>query len=99
MHLPLSFLAYTSIIGIVSTILILFVVFFDGFSKQTSPGSLISPAPTDLAPYSVETLGVAFGLMMAGFSGHAVIPSLAKDMRDPRQFDKMIEWAFVRQRL
>jgi hypothetical protein len=30
------------------------------------------------------------------FSGHAVIPSLARDMVDPTQFDAMINWAFVR---
>lgn len=29
------------------------------------------------------------------FSGHAVIPSLARDMLDPTQFDRMINWAFV----
>lgn len=29
------------------------------------------------------------------FAGHAVIPSLAKDMIDPSQFDYMIDWAFV----
>ncbi|KAG6842515.1 hypothetical protein C0991_000041 [Blastosporella zonata] len=28
------------------------------------------------------------------FSGHTVVPSLAKDMIDPTQFDRMINWAF-----
>ncbi len=28
------------------------------------------------------------------FSGHAVMPSLARDMIDPTQFDSMIDWAF-----
>ncbi|KAL0580302.1 hypothetical protein V5O48_001719 [Marasmius crinis-equi] len=32
---------------------------------------------------------------MAGFSGHAVIPSLARDMANPDQFDTMINWAFI----
>ncbi|CAE6527549.1 unnamed protein product [Rhizoctonia solani] len=31
---------------------------------------------------------------MAGFSGHAVIPSLARDMAEPERFDSMINWAF-----
>jgi hypothetical protein len=30
------------------------------------------------------------------FSGHAVIPSLARDMVNPEEFDKMINLAFVR---
>jgi hypothetical protein len=29
------------------------------------------------------------------FSGHAVIPSLARDMINPEDFDHMINWAFV----
>lgn len=30
------------------------------------------------------------------FAGHAVIPSLAKDMKEPQRFDHMINTAFVR---
>lgn len=30
------------------------------------------------------------------FSGHAVIPSIARDMRHPEEFDSMINYAFVR---
>ncbi|KAF8761065.1 Transmembrane amino acid transporter protein [Rhizoctonia solani] len=33
-------------------------------------------------------------LFMAGFAGHAVIPSLARDMAEPEHFDSMINWAF-----
>ena len=44
---------------------------------------------------SLNNLGIAFGLFMAGFSGHAVIPSLARDMVNPEEFDTMINWAFV----
>ncbi|KAI0374250.1 hypothetical protein BV20DRAFT_1110835 [Pilatotrama ljubarskyi] len=29
------------------------------------------------------------------FSGHAVIPTLARDMIDPSRFDEMINWAFI----
>ncbi|ELU41605.1 transmembrane amino acid transporter domain-containing protein [Rhizoctonia solani AG-1 IA] len=39
------------------------------------------PAPTDLAPNWA-------------FAGHAVIPSLARDMAEPEHFDSMINWAF-----
>ncbi|KAJ7066988.1 transmembrane amino acid transporter protein-domain-containing protein [Mycena amicta] len=73
--LPLALLSYTSILGILSTIIVLFVLLVDGVSKTERPGSLWSPA--------------------RHFSGHAVIPSLARDMIDPSEFDKMIDWAFV----
>ncbi|KAK7058807.1 hypothetical protein VNI00_001431 [Paramarasmius palmivorus] len=92
--LPLSLLSYTSILGILSTILLVVVVLADGLSKTEYPGSLWSPAETSLSISSWTNLGLAYGLFMAGFSGHAVIPSLARDMANPEQFDTMINWAF-----
>ncbi|KAG6878417.1 hypothetical protein C0993_007018 [Termitomyces sp. T159_Od127] len=92
--LPLSLLSYTSILGILSSILIIFVVLIDGFCKSEAPGSIWKPAETNFGVHNPRNLGLAFGLFMAGFSGHAVIPSLARDMKDPSQFDKMINWAF-----
>ncbi|CAE7191913.1 unnamed protein product [Rhizoctonia solani] len=61
--------------------------------QTQAPGSLWEAAPTDLAP-NWATLPVSFGLFMAGFAGHAVIPSLARDMAEPERFDGMINWAF-----
>ncbi|KAG6813077.1 hypothetical protein H0H92_014136 [Tricholoma furcatifolium] len=60
-----------------------------------APGSLWSPAQTNFGVQNSRGLGLAFGLFMAGFSGHSVIPSLAMDMMDPSQFDRMINWAFL----
>ncbi|CAA7266602.1 unnamed protein product [Cyclocybe aegerita] len=93
--LPLSLLSYTSVLGIISTILMVVVIFIDGLSKTDAPGSLWVGAETDVGVKSFTHLGIAFGLFMAGFSGHAVIPSLARDMMDPTQFDRMINRAFV----
>ncbi|KAF8078445.1 transmembrane amino acid transporter protein-domain-containing protein [Lyophyllum atratum] len=93
--LPLSLLSYTSILGIISSVLIIIVVIVDGFSKPDAPGSFWSPAETSIGPGNLNDLGLAFGLFMAGFSGHAVIPSLARDMADPSQFNRMINWAFA----
>ncbi|KAJ7202464.1 transmembrane amino acid transporter protein-domain-containing protein [Mycena haematopus] len=93
--LPLSLLSYTSILGIISTILVVFVILVDGVSKTDAPGSLWSPAEMSLGIDNWNHLGIAFGLFMAGFSGHAVIPSLARDMIDPSEFNKMIDWAFI----
>lgn len=92
---PLSVLSYTSIIGIISTLLIVIVLFIDGLSKPDAPGSLWSPAPTSFTIAGWGELGVAFGLFMAGFSGHAVLPSLARDMANPKEFDRMITMAFA----
>ncbi|KAI0662739.1 transmembrane amino acid transporter protein-domain-containing protein [Cubamyces menziesii] len=93
--LPLSVLSYASIIGIFSLMAIIGIILFDGFTKFDSPGSLWSPADTSLGIDNFRELGIAFGLFMAGFSGHAVIPTLARDMIDPSRFDEMINWAFA----
>ena len=53
-------------LGILSTLSIIAVVFIDGFSKCDSPGSLWSHADTQLGIGSWGKLGVAFGLFMAG---------------------------------
>ncbi|KAJ7597211.1 transmembrane amino acid transporter protein-domain-containing protein [Mycena floridula] len=93
--LPLSLLSSLSILGIISTLLIVMVVCVDGLSKTDSPGSLWAPAETSFGVGSFRSLGLSFGLFMAGYSGHAILPSLARDMKDPSQFNKMIEWAFI----
>ncbi|KAI5122591.1 hypothetical protein M0805_004807 [Coniferiporia weirii] len=92
---PLSVLSYTSILGILSTLLIIFVLLIDGMSKPDAPGSLWKPAPTSLTVSGWGEMGMAFGLFMAGFSGHAVLPSLARDMAEPREFNRMINSAFM----
>ena len=38
---------------------------------------------------------LAFGLVMAGFSGHAVFPSIYRDMEDPKQYERMVDIAYV----
>ncbi|KAH9857857.1 transmembrane amino acid transporter protein-domain-containing protein [Lenzites betulinus] len=93
--MPLSVLSYASIAGIFSLVAIIGIILFDGFTKFDSPGSLWKPADMSLGIDNYRELGVAFGLFMAGFSGHAVIPTLARDMIDPSRFDEMINWAFA----
>ena len=66
--MPLSVLSYASILGLISTLLIIAVILIDGFSKRESPGSLWSPADTSLGIASLEKLGLSFGLFMAGVS-------------------------------
>lgn len=92
--LPLSLLSYASLVGVLSTLFIIFTVIFDGATKMEGPGSLWQPAETTLGAMSQLKLTLAFGLFMAGFSGHAVIPSLALDMENPEEFDSMMDIAF-----
>ncbi|SPO27405.1 related to amino acid transport protein [Ustilago trichophora] len=92
--LPLKFLSPISVIGIVSTFTLVVVVISDGLIKRDAPGSLFSPAPTTLGP-RWDRLPLSFGLIMSGFSSHPIIPSLVRDMKDPGQFPRMLNLAYV----
>ena len=70
MLMPLSYLSYISVLGVLSTFLVVAVMFFDGFSTFESPGSLWNPAETSFSFRSFTDLGVSFGLFMAGVSHH-----------------------------
>lgn len=74
--LPLSVLSYASILGIMSTFMIVAVVLVDGFLKTTAPGSIWSPAPTSWTFGGWTDLGLAFGLFMAGVRHDVVSYSL-----------------------
>ncbi|KAJ7666414.1 transmembrane amino acid transporter protein-domain-containing protein [Mycena rosella] len=93
--LPLSLLSYSSILGIASTVLIISVILVDGLTKHTTPGSLWSPAETSVGINSWDNLGIAFGLFIAGFGCHPLIPSLTRDMIEPHKFERMINLAFT----
>lgn len=61
-------------IGIISILWIIGVMFIDGLSKQDSPGSLWSPAETQLGTGNWVEIGVAFGLFMAGVHSSLLLP-------------------------
>jgi vesicular inhibitory amino acid transporter len=71
--LPLSLLSYTSLLGILSTLLIIVVIFIDGFSIQQGPGSLWDPADTAWGFDGATRLGIAFGLFIAGVSRELLV--------------------------
>lgn len=78
--MPLSVLSYASVLGVLSTLFLVGVMFYDGFSKNESPGSLWVPAETSLVFGSLGQLGLSFGLFMAGVS--AVVQLLPGDAND-----------------
>ncbi|GAA6019651.1 hypothetical protein JCM10207_006958 [Rhodosporidiobolus poonsookiae] len=92
--LPLRLLSLTSLLGIFSSIIVVAVLIADGTLKLDAPGSLHDIMPTSLAP-RWGRMPLSFGLFMSGFSGHAVVPSLYRDMKNPRHFPSMAAVAFT----
>ena len=94
--LPLHLLSLPSLLSTISTFLLVLVILLDGLIKTSAPGSIIHPSPTSFGPELKDAnwLG-GIGLVLAGFGGHAVVPSLARDMRNPHHFDQVINKAFA----
>ncbi|GAA5987394.1 hypothetical protein JCM10908_001938 [Rhodotorula pacifica] len=92
--LPLRILSLTSLLGIMSSFVLLAVIAADGFIKREAPGSLWEVMPTSFEP-RWRRFPLSFGLLMSGFSGHAVVPSLYRDMAQPTSFNSMIDVAYI----
>lgn len=93
--LPLRLLSLTSLISVLSTFVLIFSVIADSLIKPSAPGSLWDPMPTTWGVSNWEKVPLSFGLLMSGFAGHAVLPSLARDMAEPKDFDRMVDTAYV----
>ncbi|GME68712.1 unnamed protein product [[Candida] boidinii] len=93
--LPLNILSFLSFIGISCTSSIVILLLVCGFIKgDQSPGSLLSPMPTNLWPSSLKNLLISVGIFMAPWGGHAVYPELFRDMRHPSKYEKCVDSAF-----
>ncbi|OWZ29942.1 solute carrier family 32 (vesicular inhibitory amino acid transporter) [Cryptococcus neoformans c8] len=99
--LPLRLLSLPSLLSSISSLLLIIVLLIDGFLPSPEPssistGSLLHPSPTSLSPeWSRGNWLGGIGLALAGFGGHAVMPSLARDMKQPEKFDRVVNWAFA----
>ncbi|KAI8636937.1 transmembrane amino acid transporter protein-domain-containing protein [Parasitella parasitica] len=92
--LPIKKLAYTSLIGIIACVSLVIIVLYDGLSKEQRPGSLFDPMDTEIIPNDISNLPLSFGLIMSGFAGHAVFPSIYRDMENPKQYNRMVDLTY-----
>lgn len=66
------------------------ILIFDGLSKSTRPGSLHEAEITSIFPSNWDKVPLSLGLLMAGFSGHAVFPTIYRQMKRPEQFPTLL---------
>ncbi|CAG8499900.1 1109_t:CDS:2 [Ambispora gerdemannii] len=93
--MPVHMLSYTSLLGIISASSLVSVVIYDGLSKPTAPGSLIEPMETTLFPTTWMAVPLTFGLINAGFTGHAVLPSIYRDMKKPQSVEASVNISYL----
>ncbi|KAJ3262334.1 hypothetical protein HK103_002775 [Boothiomyces macroporosus] len=98
----LAIVSYGSLIGIIAILNLVAILLVDGFSKSTAPGSLWEPGNTSVLPPAYYPIPLAFGLIMAGFSGmfkltlgHSVFPNLYRDMREPEKFPLLLKSTYL----
>ncbi|KAG7007976.1 vacuolar amino acid transporter 1 [Physcia stellaris] len=92
---PLRYLSFTSVLGIMSCLGIVTLVVVDGLLKPRSPGSLRDPVATHAFPSQWSTLPLSFGLLMSPWGGHSVFPNIYRDMRHPQKYTRAINYTFV----
>ncbi|RIB05080.1 transmembrane amino acid transporter protein [Gigaspora rosea] len=92
--IDIKYLSYFSLLGIVSAIILVFVVIIDGITRNEQPGSLFNPMKTELWPTDWNSLPFSFGLIIAGFAGHSVFPSIYLDMQTPDKYQKAISISY-----
>ncbi|KAI9802856.1 MAG: hypothetical protein M1833_001455 [Piccolia ochrophora] len=93
--LPLQVLSFSSVLGIISCLGIVTIIFVDGLLKEHTPGSLREPAATYMFPTNWLTLPLSFGLLMSPWGGHGVFPNIYRDMRHPRKYTKGLKITYT----
>ncbi|KAI8917263.1 transmembrane amino acid transporter protein-domain-containing protein [Powellomyces hirtus] len=88
-------LTYASFVGVVAIINLVIIVLVDGLSVDRAPGSLWDPAVTEMWPRSWQNVALAVGIMFVGFDGHAVFPTIYRDLKTPTDFPKAINVTYV----
>jgi vesicular inhibitory amino acid transporter len=89
--LPLRFLSFTSILGVMSCFGIVLAVWVDGLIKPHAPGSIREPATQYLFPKNWLTIPLSFGLLMSPWGGHSVFPNIYRDMRHPYKYRRGVD--------
>ncbi|KLT40369.1 hypothetical protein CC85DRAFT_297557 [Cutaneotrichosporon oleaginosum] len=94
--MPLRWLAVPSVLSTAAVVVLIGIILFDGLWKKHAPGSLLDPMPTRLGPEMKMMNWVGgVGLVLAGYGGHAVIPAIAKDARNPAAIDRLFNISFT----
>ncbi|RMZ81482.1 hypothetical protein DV738_g2214, partial [Chaetothyriales sp. CBS 135597] len=92
---PFRLLSVTSILGIISCLGIMVIVIIDGFIKPHRPGSLLEVAKTYAFPQNWLAVPLSFGLFMAPWGGHSVIPAIYTDMRHPKKYKRALAYTYT----
>jgi len=96
----LAWLSYFSILGVIASLFLFTVVLIQGASIPHNPepgmptGSFLHPSKTTLYT-SIDQWPLCFGLIMVGYAGHAVFPSLYTGMQDTKMYRTVLNITYL----
>ena len=92
----LALLSNLSVIGIVATTLLLVVLVETGFvtPKTYHTGSFYSINFAELEAFDSH-IPMSIGIIMSGFAGHAVFPSIYEAMEDKDRFPRLMDAVYI----
>ncbi|KAF2823621.1 vacuolar amino acid transporter-like protein 1 [Ophiobolus disseminans] len=93
--LPLRFLSFTSVLGVMSCFGIVLAVWVDGLLKPHAPGSIRQPMTQYLFPDNWLTIPLSIGLLMSPWGGHSVFPNIYRDMRHPYKYRRGVDITYI----
>lgn len=93
-------LSYLSMVGTFATICVVGAVIisylFEGDLTEEAAKTLATPPdPPYHNFFRPDGMAVTFGLVAYCFSGHAIIPSIYRSMKNPQDYEKMVNWSFM----
>jgi vesicular inhibitory amino acid transporter len=93
-------LSYLSMVGTFATVCVVGAVIFsyliEGDLTQEAAKRLAAPSdPPYHDLFRPDGMAITFGLVAYCFSGHAIIPSIYKSMKNPQEFEKVVDLSFM----
>ncbi|CAG8647370.1 13814_t:CDS:2, partial [Dentiscutata heterogama] len=93
--IDIKYLSYCSLLGVLAAVFLAIIVAINGFTQNEQPGSLLNPMQTELWPSNWNSLPLSFGLLVAGYSGHAIFPSIYLKMETPEKFSSLVDISYA----
>ncbi|KAJ3133542.1 hypothetical protein HK100_004299 [Physocladia obscura] len=96
----MGWLAYGSVLGLLTLAALFLILVFDGVVTPTTPGSIWVPAETNLWPVETSAFGevksmwLAAGLFVVGLDAHAVFPGIYRDLKVKKEFGGVVQRAY-----
>ncbi|KAI8621334.1 transmembrane amino acid transporter protein-domain-containing protein [Chytriomyces sp. MP71] len=96
----LGWLAYSSLLGVLTVASLFMILVFNGLKTPEAPGSLWEWSETDFWPSEVDpfkppNMWLSAGLFMIGLDAHAIFPGIYRDLKQKRQWGRVVEGAFA----